>query len=148
METWQQPAPGAGPVTRWIGPPPFAQLSSARPDRGEVQRARSPRTKSSAPSGTGVKRSAAVAVQRPMPTRAPARALSTAQVLEQLLRKNLRDGHWRAALRRLFMLEHCDRALASRLREELDVHADRLLPRERERMRSDARAWAEHVALL
>lgn len=76
------------------------------------------------------------------------RPKSTAQVLEQQLRKNLGDGHWRVALRRFFMLEYCDRVLASRFRKDLALHAARLLPREREKMRADARAWADQVALL
>ncbi|MBU7572614.1 MAG: hypothetical protein KAF64_04615 [Hydrogenophaga sp.] len=81
------------------------------------------------------------------PPQPQARPPTTAQVLEASLRQDLRDGHWRAAVRRLYMLEHCDRERALKLRHDVEVFAKRLLPREEERLRTNARAWAAQVAL-
>lgn len=149
-----------GPVTRWVGPPPFAQDHPPKSVRAPAVPRRAPAGKASTANGiaahhrararTAKKLVSTPAPARPKPVRARAttvRTKSTAQVLDELLRKNLVAGHWRAAVRHFYMLEYCDRELASRLRKELDVFEGRLLPREMERTRANARAWAELVAL-
>jgi hypothetical protein len=67
----------------------------------------------------------------------------TRDALIELLTHSLKRGHWRVALRRFAMLANAGFDVPVTLKQECDLLAARLSPREMTKMVADARAWTE-----